>query len=78
MSVSPASGPASSVFTFSIVVDPGTKVVAGPVKVVGPIPPQLTDAQLLTPFGGKHVLCGRDGMLLVLIGLYVCTCGWTV
>ncbi|WIA38754.1 hypothetical protein OEZ86_002047 [Tetradesmus obliquus] len=48
--VTPPSGSAGTVFTYSIVVDPGLSTVTN-VVVTDRIPPQLTNAQLLTPFG---------------------------
>lgn len=50
--VTPPSGSAGTVFTYSIVVDPGLSTVTN-VVVTDRIPTQLTNAQLLTPFGGE-------------------------
>jgi uncharacterized repeat protein (TIGR01451 family) len=50
--VTPPSGTAGTVFTYTIVVDPGLST-ANNVVVTDRIPPQLTNAQLLTPFGGE-------------------------
>jgi uncharacterized repeat protein (TIGR01451 family) len=49
---SPASGESGTVFTFTIVVTP----IGGDVEnviVTDPIPAQLTNAKLLTTFGGE-------------------------
>jgi hypothetical protein len=48
---SPSSGAAGTVFTFTIVVTPKGSV--DNVIVTDPIPVQLTNAQLLTTFGGE-------------------------
>jgi hypothetical protein len=60
--VSPASGIQGTVFTFTIVLDPGLEPVNSLVVLNDPIPPQLTNAQLLTTFGGR---CGEGGATLL-------------
>jgi hypothetical protein len=47
----PPSGESGTVFTFTIVLDPELGV--NNVVLTDRIPPQLTNAKLLTPFGGE-------------------------
>jgi hypothetical protein len=51
--VSPAAGVQGTVFTFTIVLDPGLEQVNSLVLLTDPIPLQLTNAQLLTTIGGR-------------------------
>jgi uncharacterized repeat protein (TIGR01451 family) len=74
-SVTPPSGTSGTVFTYTIVVDPGLSTVKN-VVVTDRIPPQLTNAQLLTPFGGElmHLLLLLLWFAMRSLSVTACCC----